>query len=44
MTTEKVLEAIKGTGGDVIKTSLDTTKEEALRKAVMGLELASAAA
>jgi uncharacterized membrane protein len=44
MTTDKVLAAIKGTGGEVIKTSLDTTKEEALRRAVMGLEAVTAAA
>lgn len=34
MTTEKVLEAIKGTGGYVLKTSLDASKEEALRAAI----------
>lgn len=34
MTGDKVLEAIKGTGGTVIKTSLDHTKEQALRDAL----------
>lgn len=34
MTTDKVLEAIKGTGGTVLKTSLDHTKEQALRDAL----------
>lgn len=34
MTTDKVLDAIKGTGGSVLKTSLDHTKEQALRDAL----------
>lgn len=34
MTTDKVLEAIKGTGGAVVQTSLDHTKEQALRDAL----------
>jgi uncharacterized membrane protein len=34
MTGDKVLEAIKGTGGVVLKTSLDNTKEQALRDAI----------
>ena len=34
MTEDKVLEAIKGTGGVVLKTSLDHTKEQALRDAI----------
>jgi uncharacterized membrane protein len=34
MTTDKVLDAIKGTGGTVLKTSLDHTKEQALRNAM----------
>jgi uncharacterized membrane protein len=34
MTTDKVLEAIKGTGGTVLRTSLDHTKEQALRDAL----------
>ena len=35
MTEDKVLEAIKGTGGVVLKTSLDHTKEQALREAIV---------
>jgi uncharacterized membrane protein len=34
MTTDKVLDAIKGTGGTVLRTSLDHTKEQALRDAL----------
>ena len=34
MTTDKVLEAIKGTGGTVLRTSLDHAKEQALRDAL----------
>jgi uncharacterized membrane protein len=34
MTDDKVLDAIKGTGGVVLKTSLDHTKEQALRDAI----------
>lgn len=34
MTGDKVLEAVKGTGGTVLKTSLDHTKEKALREAL----------
>jgi uncharacterized membrane protein len=34
MTGDKVLDAIKGTGGVVLKTSLDNTKEKALREAI----------
>jgi uncharacterized membrane protein len=33
-TADKVLEAIKGTGGTVLKTSLDDSKEKALRDAI----------
>ena len=33
MTTDKVLDAIKGSGGKVIKTSLDQSKEQELRAA-----------
>lgn len=35
MTTDKVLEAITGTGGTVLKTSLDHTKAQALRDALV---------
>lgn len=34
MTADKVLEDIKGSGGVVLKTSLDHTKEQALREAL----------
>ncbi|WP_315928301.1 DUF1269 domain-containing protein [Mesorhizobium sp. SP-1A] len=34
MTADKVLDAIKGTGGTVLRTSLDHTKEQALRDAL----------
>jgi uncharacterized membrane protein len=34
MTADKVLDALKGTGGDVLQTSLDHTKEQALREAL----------
>ena len=33
-TADKVLEALKGTGGTVLKTSLDDSKEKALRDAI----------
>jgi uncharacterized membrane protein len=33
-TGDKVLEAVKGTGGTVLKTSLDDSKEQALRDAL----------
>ncbi|WP_029005691.1 DUF1269 domain-containing protein [Azorhizobium doebereinerae] len=36
MTADKVLEDIKGFGGVVLKTSLDQTKEQALRNALAG--------
>lgn len=34
MTVDKVLDALKGTGGTVLQTSLDHTKEQALRDAL----------
>lgn len=34
MTTDKVLDALKGTGGTVLTTSLDHSKEQALRDAL----------
>lgn len=37
MTADKVLDAVKGTGGTVLKTSLDMTKEQALRDAISTL-------
>jgi uncharacterized membrane protein len=33
-TADKVLEALKGTGGTILKTSLDDSKEKALRDAI----------
>ena len=36
VTGDKVLEAVKGTGGTVLKTSLDDSKEKALRDALAG--------
>jgi hypothetical protein len=41
MTADKVLEGLKGEGGTVMKTSLDHTKEEALRAALAGAQAAS---
>jgi uncharacterized membrane protein len=34
MTTDKVLDALKGTGGTVLRTSFDKSKDEALRAAL----------
>ncbi|HEY8162162.1 MAG TPA: DUF1269 domain-containing protein [Methylocystis sp.] len=36
MTGDKLLEAVKGAGGTVLKTSLDDSKEKALRAALAG--------
>lgn len=36
MTTDKVLEDLKGVGGTVLRTSFDHTKEDALRAALAG--------
>ena len=44
MTGDKVLDAIKGTGGVVLKTSLDHSKEQALRDAIAASPGISAAA
>lgn len=44
MTADKVLDAIKPYGGVVLKTSLDETKEQALRNALAGAITAPAAA
>jgi uncharacterized membrane protein len=38
VTGEKVLEALKGTGGTVLQTSLDDSKEKALRDALAGVQ------
>jgi len=37
LTTDKVLEDLKGVGGKVLRTSFDHTKEEALRAALAGM-------
>lgn len=37
MTTDKVLEDLQGTGGTVLRTSFDHTKEDALRAALAGV-------
>ena len=44
VTGDKVLEAIQGTGGTVLKTSLDHTREQALRDALAGVRAAAPAA
>ncbi|KPF69206.1 hypothetical protein IP69_10965 [Bosea sp. AAP35] len=41
VTGDKVLEAIKGSGGTVLKTSLDHTREQALRDALAGVSAAA---
>ena len=41
MTGDKVLEALRGTGGMVLKTSLDHTREQALRDALAGVSAAA---
>jgi len=38
VTADKMLEGLKGEGGTVLKTSLDHTKEEALRAALAGAQ------
>jgi uncharacterized membrane protein len=43
MTTDKVLAALQGEGGTVIRTSFDESKEEALRAALAGTSSPSAA-
>ena len=40
MTTDKVLAALRGAGGTVMRSSFDETKEEALREALAGLQAA----
>jgi len=44
MTADKVLEAIQGTGGLVLKTSLDHSKEQALRDALVATSAGTTAA
>jgi uncharacterized membrane protein len=43
MTADKVPDAVKGTGGVVLKTSLDHSREQALRDALAGTPTAPAA-
>jgi uncharacterized membrane protein len=43
MTGDKLLEALKGTGGAVLKTSLDDSKEKALRDALAASSAAPSA-
>jgi uncharacterized membrane protein len=42
MTTDKVLAALHGAGGAVLRSSFDETKEEALRAALAGAQAAAA--
>jgi uncharacterized membrane protein len=44
MTTDKVLAALRGAGGTVIRSSFDETKEEALQAALAGARAESAEA
>lgn len=41
VTGDKVLDALKGVGGTILQTSLDHTREDALRKALEGVPAAS---
>ena len=41
LTTDKVLEDLKGIGGTVLRTSFDHTKEDALRAALAGITQAA---
>lgn len=42
MTTDKVLEDLRGVGGTVLRTSFDHTKEQALRDALAGVTASTA--
>jgi uncharacterized membrane protein len=44
MTTDKVVAALRGVGGTVMRSSFDETKEEALQKALAGVRAATASA
>jgi uncharacterized membrane protein len=44
MTTDKVLAALHGVGGTVLRSSFDETKEEALQAALAGVQAATGAA
>lgn len=43
MTTDKVLAELQGSGGTILRSSFDETKEEALREALAGAQAAAAA-
>jgi uncharacterized membrane protein len=43
MTTDKVLAALQGSGGKVLRSSFDETKEEAVRAALAGIQAADTA-
>ena len=44
MTTDKMLAALRGVGGTVMRSSFDETKEEALREALADVRAASVGA
>jgi uncharacterized membrane protein len=44
MTTDKVMAELQGTGGTVLRSSFDETKEQSLREALAGVHAAAAAA
>lgn len=44
MTTDKVMAELQGTGGTIMRSSFDETKEQALREALASAEAAAAAA
>lgn len=44
MTTDKILPALQGTGGRVLRSSFDETKEETLQEALAGMRQVQAAA
>ena len=44
MTTDKVLAALRGVGGTVLRSSFDETKQEALQAALVDAQAASARA
>jgi uncharacterized membrane protein len=44
MTTDKVVAALRGVGGTVMRSSFDETKEEALQKALAGVRAVTASA
>lgn len=42
MTTDKVMAELQGTGGTILRSSFDETKEDALREALAGAQAAAA--